>query len=268
VKGGPVRKSLFFVAVVLGVSFLGFALPPYPPPDIVAQVIRVIDGDTIDVKLLQVPDKYGPNLHPEAVVRVRYIAVDAPEPNQPDGPKATELNQLLVENKIVYLELDDNWWDPYGRLLAYVYLDPYGYLMVNMMLVATPIIGVRFYSEQRYEAVLQQADKLGVKDDDKGSGCSGGPDLQVLYVTSPVRAGHYATVQIKTTPGASCTITVYYPSGPSRASGLEPKIAGENGIVEWTWKVGTRTTPGQHKIVITATLCGQTKTTTVYFETW
>lgn len=183
------RKSLFFVAVVLGVSFLGFALPPYPPPDIVAQVIRVIDGDTIEVKLLQVPDKYGPNLQPGAVVSVRYIAVDAPEPDQPNGPKATELNRLLVENKLVYLELDDNRWDTHERLLAYVYLDPYGYLMVNMMLVATPIIGVRFYAERRYEAVLRRADELGVKDGDKGPDCSRGPDLQVLYVSSPVRAG-------------------------------------------------------------------------------
>lgn len=255
----------FFFAVVFGISFLGFALPPYPPPDIVAQVTRVIDGDTIDVVLLRVPDKYAPDLQPGKAVRVRYIAVEAPEPDQPDGPKATELNRLLVENKIVYLELDDKLWDPYNRLLAYVYLDQYGYLMVNMMLVATPIIGVKFYTERRYEDVLKLADAQKCPEP---SGCAGKLDLTVVSVTSPVKAGSYASVTIRTTPGAYCTITVYYPSGPSTASGLEPKTAGQNGIVTWTWKVGTRTTPGRHRIVITASLCGQTRTTTTYFETY
>ena len=47
-----------------------------------------------------------------------------------------------------------------------------------------------------------------------------------------------------------CHITVYYKSGPSEAQGLHPKQADGNGNCSWTWKVGTRTTPGNWLIVI------------------
>ena len=42
----------------------------------------------------------------------------------------------------------------------------------------------------------------------------------------------------------TCSITVYYKSGPSEAQGLYPKRP-VHGRVSWTWLVGTRTTPGR-----------------------
>ena len=48
----------------------------------------------------------------------------------------------------------------------------------------------------------------------------GALSLQVISVTSPVTHGANATLTAKTTPGAHCTITVNYKSGPSTASGL------------------------------------------------
>ncbi len=70
-------------------------------------------------------------------------------------------------------------------------------------------------------------------------------DFQELVgLTSPVNAGADATMTVRTTPGAACSIAVYYKSGRSEAQGLEPKTAGGDGICSWTWKVGSRTTPG------------------------
>jgi hypothetical protein len=69
-----------------------------------------------------------------------------------------------------------------------------------------------------------------------------------------VSAGSYATVSVHTAPGATCDITVIYKSGPSTAQGLYERQADGNGDVSWTWKVGTRTTPGTWPVIIT---CGK-----------
>jgi micrococcal nuclease len=68
--------------------------------------------------------------------------------------------------------------------------------------------------------------------------------------TSPVSPGSMASITVKTAPGAVCTITVTYMSGPSRAQGLEPKEADTDGVVSWTWRVGTQTTPGEWPITV------------------
>jgi beta-lactamase superfamily II metal-dependent hydrolase len=89
--------------------------------------------------------------------------------------------------------------------------------------------------------------------------------LEIISVTTPIGQGYYATLWANTEPGAYCTITVYYLSGPSEAQGLYPKYADSNGNVSWTWKVGTRTTPGTWRIVVTASSGGETVSQTTYF---
>ena len=89
--------------------------------------------------------------------------------------------------------------------------------------------------------------------------------LEIVSVTSPVSPGANATLVAKATPGAQCDITVYYKSGPSTAQELYPKTADTSGNVSWTWKVGTRTTPGSWRIVVTASLGGKTVSQTTYF---
>jgi len=88
-----------------------------PPASAVANVIRAVDGDTIEVDLDgQVED-------------VRYIGVDTPETVKPDtsvqcfGPQASAFNHALVEHRRVRLVFGVERRDVYGRLLAYVYLD-------------------------------------------------------------------------------------------------------------------------------------------------
>ncbi len=86
--------------------------------------------------------------------------------------------------------------------------------------------------------------------------------LQVISVTSPVSPGSNATLVANTTPGAQCSITVNYKSGPSKASGLETKTADNSGNVSWTWAIGPKTTPGTWPIVVKATSNGGIVTAT------
>jgi len=160
------RRTWISAALLAAVLWLGagyaVAVPPYPPPQIEAKVVQVVDGDTISVRIQKLPATGVPEqLKVGSTVKVRYIGVDAPEYTAPNGQAATQLNSLLVAGKIVYLELDETPFDSYGRLLAYVYLDSGGYLMVNLMLVSTPFIQARFDSDTpRYHSLFRYFDSV------------------------------------------------------------------------------------------------------------
>src|SRR5260370_8383679 len=86
----------------------------------------------------------------------------------------------------------------------------------------------------------------------------------ITFINGPLTAspGQIVTLDVKTSPGAYCDITVNYASGPSTAAGLTPKTADGAGNVSWTWKVGTRTTPGNCEIDVG---CGNsTAATTIH----
>ena len=81
----------------------------------VGRVVRVVDGDTIQVQLGATREK------------VRYIGVDTPETKDPRRPvqcygrQAADFNAALVGGERVRLVRDVRARDRYGRLLAYVY---------------------------------------------------------------------------------------------------------------------------------------------------
>jgi endonuclease YncB( thermonuclease family) len=91
-----------------------------------ANVSRVIDGDTIEVSI-------DGDLH-----KIRYIGIDTPETVDPQkliecfGKEASDKNRSLVEGKTVRLEKDVSETDQYGRLLRYVWI---GDTMINAELV-------------------------------------------------------------------------------------------------------------------------------------
>jgi len=93
-----------------------------------AQAMRALDGDSIEVRF---PDG--------TMGKVRYGSISAPELDQCFGDKAQYYNDKLVAARTVWLERDpldgDYRRDRNGRFLAYVYLDPNGTQMVNIMLV-------------------------------------------------------------------------------------------------------------------------------------
>ena len=86
--------------------------------------------------------------------------------------------------------------------------------------------------------------------------------VRLVHVTSPISAGGYATLTVRVTPSRTCSIAVYYRTTISHAQGLYPKrpIAGR---VSWTWKVGTRTTPGRWPIVVSCGSAGTLRTSFV-----
>lgn len=107
----------------------------------IAQVVRVIDGDTIEILL------------DGEIYKLRYIGMDAPEPGQWLSDLATEANQELVEGKVVELEKDMSETDQYGRLLRYVYLGDG--TMVNALLVEMGYATAVAYSpDVKYQTLL------------------------------------------------------------------------------------------------------------------
>ncbi len=85
---------------------------------------------------------------------------------------------------------------------------------------------------------------------------------RLVRVTSPISRGSYATLTARVFPSRTCSITVYYKSGPSTAQGLYPKRP-SGGRVSWTWKVGTRTTPGRWPIRVVCGSAGSFRTSFV-----
>lgn len=91
---------------------------------------------------------------------------------------------------------------------------------------------------------------------------SGDSDITIISMTSPVKAGSKATLEIQGEPNTEYDITVKYASGASSAAGLEPKLSDADGKASWTWKVGSQVKPGKY----TATITSGGKSLTVEFE--
>lgn len=92
---------------------------PVPPTPVIqtieVSVTRVIDGDTIEVRM---PDG--------TTEKVRFIGVDTPESTnqvEPYGREASAYTEKALANKTVYLETDAELRDKYDRLLAHVWLE-------------------------------------------------------------------------------------------------------------------------------------------------
>jgi len=89
-----------------------------------ARVVRVVDGDTIVVRI------------GGAEERVRYIGMDTPESVKPDTPiqpmaeEAAAANRALVEGQEVMLEREISDRDRFDRLLRDVWVDRDGTLVL------------------------------------------------------------------------------------------------------------------------------------------
>ncbi|MFC2060606.1 thermonuclease family protein [Chloroflexota bacterium] len=122
------------------------------PPGI-AQVTRVIDGDTIIIDTGQ---------------RVRYIGIDTPETYpllEDHGLEALQANRELVEGKTVHLEQDVSETDKYGRLLRYVYVND---IFVNAELVRQGLAQAKAYPpDTKYQDYLEKLE-TGARQTGKG----------------------------------------------------------------------------------------------------
>lgn len=114
----------------------------------VVRVVRVVDGDTIEI---------------EGGQKVRYIGINTPETHDPRRPvqcfgkEAAAKNKELIEGKEVYLEKDVSETDKYGRLLRYVYV---GDLFINDYLVREGYAHASSYPpDVKYQAQFRNAQK-------------------------------------------------------------------------------------------------------------
>ncbi|MGN6217002.1 MAG: thermonuclease family protein [Solirubrobacterales bacterium] len=109
---------LALVAIAIVRPWEQLRLGEEAPRSAMAQVLRVIDGDTIEVRV------------DGRTEDVRYIGIDTPETVKPGtpvqcfGPRAHRFNSHLVEGRRVRLVFGVERRDVYGRLLAYVHLGP------------------------------------------------------------------------------------------------------------------------------------------------
>ena len=119
------------------------------------KVIRVIDGDTIEI---------------EGGQKIRYIGINAPESVAPGKPlgcygrESSAKNKELVEGKMVKLEKDVSETDKYNRLLRYVYVENpelvSGSLFVNDSLVREGFARVSTYPpDVKYQKMFLESEK-------------------------------------------------------------------------------------------------------------
>ena len=125
------------IPIVAGVPGPPRGTAPIPPEHgVSAEVLRVIDGGTIEVSING------------ETYKVRYIGIEIPETKHPErpgewmGPEAATQNEKLVGGKTVILEKDVLERDEHGRLLRYVWV---GDLMVNVELVRLGYVEVSTY---------------------------------------------------------------------------------------------------------------------------
>jgi len=115
-RKGWIGSALLLATVALVVLRPWESDPRNGPATAAVRVTRVIDGDTIEVRL------------GGRVEDVRLIGVDTPETVKPDtpvqcfGPRASHFTKRLLTGQRVRLVFGEERRDVYGRLLAYVFL--------------------------------------------------------------------------------------------------------------------------------------------------
>jgi micrococcal nuclease len=82
-----------------------------------ATLIKIVDGDTIDVRI-------DLGFHVFKIERVRLAGINAPEMKMPGGPVAKAyLAALLPLGSSVLVQTQKNIYDRYGRYIAEVMVD-------------------------------------------------------------------------------------------------------------------------------------------------
>ncbi len=140
-----------------------------------ATVVRVVDGDTIEVEI-------DGETH-----KVRYIGIDTPETVDPRRPvgcfgeQASAANKELVEGRVVGLEGDVSDTDVFGRLLRYVWLTESE--MANSILVREGYAHSSAYPpDARYQELF---DQLEAEARTAGRGLWGPACLETTTPTPP-----------------------------------------------------------------------------------
>lgn len=106
IASSPSRLLLLLIFVIIAIFFNSFS----DEKVIVGKVVKVIDGDTIEIL-----DKNNKNY------RVRFFGMDAPESKQAYGKKSREFLASMIASKTVTAIQKDK--DKYSRIVAIIKLD-------------------------------------------------------------------------------------------------------------------------------------------------
>lgn len=146
--------------------------PLEPPGAERATVVRVVDGDTIEVEITGRAD--GPGAGTAlvgSVEKVRLLGIDTPESVRPGTPiecfgrESSAAAKALLEGLEVWLVKDVEERDQYDRLLRYVYI---GDEMANARLVVNGYAQVYTYPPNIRHADLFVALQREARENDRG----------------------------------------------------------------------------------------------------
>jgi len=101
------RKEQLFISFFMALCLFTL-FPAYGEEVLIGSVIKVVDGDTLDVQV-------GPGKH-----RIRLAEIDAPERNQPWGDEAKQGLAFKVLKQEVRVVVTDT--DRYGRQVGKIFL--------------------------------------------------------------------------------------------------------------------------------------------------
>lgn len=179
------RKKYYIFLIILfttisSVFLLGRVIVPEE-----YEIIHVIDGDTVVI-------------NDGSHSLVRYIGIDTPEiltadsPGEPFSSEARDLNKQLINGRKIRLEFDKEKYDPYGRLLAYVYA---GDIFVNEEIVRRGLadsleIKPNIKYRDRIRQALEQAQnsRIGIWSDPDNFIT---PDDNRTFLIKPSTSGDY-----------------------------------------------------------------------------
>ena len=139
---GPTRTAATVTSAPTLTPAPSATLDPVAGDEQVGVVVRVIDGDTIDVAIA------------DQTYRVRYIGIDAPEAGALCGDTATTVNVELVGGQTVRLVRDVSQTDRYDRLLRYVYV---GDVFINAELIKRGVAEAKRYAPDTAQASALEA---------------------------------------------------------------------------------------------------------------
>jgi endonuclease YncB( thermonuclease family) len=216
-----------------------------------AQVVNIVDGDTIDVRFA------GGQTY-----RVRLIGIDTPERGEFYYREASDMIEELLGGGTVTMVKDVSETDRFGRLLRYIQVEG---SFVNYELVARGYAhAVTFPPDVACQETFREAERharatsLGLwapTPTPLPGPQTEMPETQAFTInslTSPVKVGTFASLEIQTSPNATCSLQYTTPAGThSQAGGLGETGAGESGVCFWRWRIDSRTTPGSGILHIT-----------------
>ncbi len=132
------------------------AMAQPPAGSVAARITRWVDGDTVEVRLLDAVPGLG------SWERVRLLGIDAPELGERWATEATRFLREMTMGKTVHLELDRQVRDTHSRLLAHVWVEGgSGWLLTGEELLLAGLARTLFIPPNAvYQSQFQRAQRL------------------------------------------------------------------------------------------------------------